>query len=346
MNNRFLNACRRQPVDATPVWLMRQAGRYMAEYRAIRARHSMLEVIRTPELACEITLQPIQAFSLDAAIIFADILPLLIGMGLELDFVKGEGPQIFNPIRTPADVAALRTPPAKENVPFTLEAIRLARRELEGKIPLIGFSGAPFTLASYAIEGSKHHLKTKTFMLLPAWHDLMQKFTAVISDYLIAQASAGAQALQLFDSWAGVLAVTDYREYVLPYVQQIIQTVREAVDVPLIYFGTDMNLNALAAVPADVIGLDWRTPIDESWQQLGNQVAVQGNLDPAMLFAPWEEVQRRVDDLLLRVNRRPGHIFNLGHGILPETPVETVRRLVEYVHEKTQEVTWIPSESY
>ncbi|MBZ0310404.1 MAG: uroporphyrinogen decarboxylase, partial [Anaerolineae bacterium] len=157
---------------------------------------------------------------------------------------------------------------------------------------------------------------------------------------------AGAQALQLFDSWAGVLAVTDYREYVLPYVQQIIQTVREAVDVPLIYFGTDMNLNALAAVPADVIGLDWRTPIDESWQQLGNQVAVQGNLDPAMLFAPWEEVQRRVDDILLRVNHRPGHIFNLGHGILPETPVETVRRLVEYVHEKTQEVTWIPSESY
>lgn len=315
----------------------------MAEYRAIRAKHSMLEVIRTPELACEITLQPIRAFALDAAILFADILPILIGMGLELDFVKGEGPQIFNPIRTPADVAALRTPAAAENVPFTLEAIRLVRWELADKIPLIGFSGAPFTLASYAIEGegSKHHLQTKTFMASQpaAWHELMHKLSTVISDYLIAQVKAGAQAVQIFDSWAGVLAAGDYRESVLPYVHRITKEVRAEVDVPIIYFGTEMNavLPSLAEIPIDVIGMDWRTPIDEGWAQIGERFGVQGNLDPVMLFAPWGEVQRRVDDILARVNRRPGHIFNLGHGILPGTPVDTVKRLVEYVHEKTGE---------
>ncbi len=337
---RFLRACRRQPVDMTPVWLMRQAGRYMAEYRAVRAKYSMLETIRTPELACEITLQPLRAFALDAAIIFADILPILIGMGLELEFVSGEGPVIRNPLGSAADVDALRTPPAAENVPFTLEAIRLVRRELEGRLPLIGFCGAPFTLACYAIEGggSKHHLKVKSFMLSEpdAWHRLMEKLAQVVGDYLVAQAEAGAQALQVFDSWAGVLAPADYRQLVLPYVQRVVAQAR-STGVPVIYFGTDLNgmLGLLAETGAEVIGVDWRVEIDDAWRQLGDGVAVQGNLDPALLFGPWEQLQPRVDNILRRVAGRPGHIFNLGHGILPGTPVDNVRRLVEYVHERS-----------
>lgn len=335
-NTRLLDAARRQPTDATPVWLMRQAGRYMPEYRTIREKHSMLDVIRTPDLACEITLQPIQAFDLDAAIIFADILTVLIGMGLNLDFVKGEGPVIENPIRRPADVDNLRTPSAEENVPYTLEAIRLVRRELDGRIPLIGFSGAPFTLASYAIEGggSKNHVEVKSFMFSQpdAWHRLMEKLSTVVADYLSAQIEAGAQVVQVFDSWAGVLAPNDFREYVLPYVQRVIGHVKS---VPVIYFGTDLNgmLPILHETGADVIGVDWRIPIDQAWEQLGSDVAVQGNLDPVTLFAPWPEVQRRADDILRRVGNRPGHIFNLGHGILPHTPVDNVRRLVDYVHE-------------
>lgn len=337
MSDRFLKACRREPTDATPIWLMRQAGRYMAEYRAIRAKHSMLAVMRQPELAAEITLQPIKAFPLDAAIIFADILTPLIGMGLNLEFAAGEGPVIDNPITSADDVTILRTPPAIENVPYTLEAIQLVRREL--KIPLIGFSGAPFTLASYAIEGggTKHHLKVKRFMLSEAWPLLMEKLSAVVSEYLIAQTQAGAQAVQIFDSWAGILAPNDYRQYVLPYNRRIVESVRTQTDVPIIYFGTDLNgmLDAIAEIPADVMGLDWRIPLDEGWNRLGKQFAVQGNLDPVTLFADWDDIQPRVDDILARANGQPGHIFNLGHGILPETPVENVRRLVEYVHEKT-----------
>lgn len=341
MNDRFLKACWREPVDRTPIWLMRQAGRYMSEYRAVREKHSMLDTIQTPELACEITMQPIRAFDLDAAIIFADILTILIGMGLKIDFVKGEGPQIFNPIASPADIELLRTPAAEENVPYTLEAIRLVQRELEGKIPLIGFAGAPFTLASYAIEGSgsKNYIKVKKFMYSEpqAWRLLMEKLTTVTSDYLIAQVKAGAQAVQLFDSWAGVLAVGDFREYVLPYIQQIVENVRDQVNAPIIYFGTHLNgmLPTIAEIPANVIGIDWHIEIDRAWAQLGNRFAVQGNLDPVALFAPWPEIQRRVDDILQRIDGRPGHIFNLGHGILPETPVENVRRLVDYVHEKS-----------
>jgi len=337
---RFLRACHRQPADVTPIWLMRQAGRYMADYRAVRAKHSMLDVIRTPELACEITLQPIQAFDLDAAIIFADILPILIGMGLDLDFVKGTGPVIDNPITTPADVDALRTPPTEQNLPYTLEAIRLVRRELDGKVPLIGFSGAPFTLASYALEGggSKNHVKVKSFMLAEpdAWHRLMEKLTRVVGDYLVAQAQAGAQALQVFDSWAGILSPMDYQHNVLPYARRVIERAQSS-GVPVIYFGTNMNgmLGMLGEIGTDVIGVDWRIAIDDAWDQIGEHVAVQGNLDPVTLFAPWEQVQRHVDDILARTAGRPGHIFNLGHGILPETPVDTVKRLADYVHERS-----------
>jgi len=338
-NDRFLRACRREPVDVTPIWLMRQAGRYMAEYRAVRAQHTMLDVIRTPELACEITLQPVDAFELDAAIIFADILPILIGMGLDLDFVKGEGPAIGNPIASPADVDALRTPPAAENLPFTLDAIRLVRRELDGRIPLIGFSGAPFTLASYAIEGggSKNHVKVKTFMHAEpdAWARLMDKLAQVVGDYLVAQAEAGAQALQVFDSWAGILSPRDYREKALPYARRVVARAQSA-GVPVIYFGTDLNgmLPDLVQTGADVIGVDWRIAIDDAWARLGPVVAVQGNLDPVILFAPWERIAPAVDDILARTAGRAGHIFNLGHGILPGTPVEHVRRLAEYVHER------------
>lgn len=340
MNDRFLKACRREPVDVTPIWLMRQAGRYMAEYRAVRARHTMFDVIRTPELACEVTLQPIQAFDLDAAIIFADILPILIGMGLDLEFVKGEGPVIHNPIASPADVDALRTPPAAENLPFTLDAIRLVRRELDGKVPLIGFSGAPFTLASYAIEGggSKNHVKVKTFMHTEpdAWARLMDKLSEVVGEYLVAQAEAGAQALQVFDSWAGILSPRDYREKVLPYARRVVERAR-SVGVPVIYFGTDLNsmLPVLVETGADVIGVDWRIDIGDAWAQLGPEVAVQGNLDPVTLFAPWGQIARDVDAILARTAGRPGHIFNLGHGILPGTPVDHVKRLAEYVHERS-----------
>lgn len=339
-SDRFLRACRRETVDATPIWLMRQAGRYMPEYRAIRAKYSMLDTIRTPELACEITLQPVNAFDVDAAIIFADILPVLIGMGLALDFVKGEGPQIGNPIRTAADVDALRTPPAAENLPYTLDAIRLVRRELDGRVPLIGFAGAPFTLASYAIEGggSKNHVKVKSFMLSEpdAWARLMDKLATVVADYLAAQVEAGAQAVQVFDSWAGVLAPGDYRALVLPYTQRVIAQVR-ATGVPVIYFGTDLNglLETLPETGADVIGVDWRVELDAAWARLGDGAAVQGNLDPVALFAPWPEVERRAADVLERAGNRAGHIFNLGHGILPETPVDTVRRLVDFVHEQS-----------
>jgi uroporphyrinogen decarboxylase len=361
-NTRFLRACRREETDCTPVWFMRQAGRYMPEYRAIRERHGFLDMVKTPELAAEITLQPANAFDVDAAIIFADILPPLEGMGLELTYEQGEGPIIHNPIRSAKAVAALRQPDPRETVAYTLDAIRVAQRELGGRIPLIGFSGAPFTLAAYAIEGggSKEYRRTKLFMYQEpeAWHALMAKLAQLVGDYLTAQIEAGADAVQIFDSWAGVLAPNDYAEYVLPYVQQVVSAVRSSQSavrspqsdtpnwqlatgdwqlppVPIVYFGTNMNgmLSLLRQLDVDVIGVDWRIGLDEAWAQLGPGFAVQGNLEPAVLHAPWSVVERRAADVLARAAGRPGHIFNLGHGILTETPVENVRRLIEYVHE-------------
>jgi uroporphyrinogen decarboxylase len=336
-NDRFLRACRREDVDRTPIWLMRQAGRYMAEYRAIRERHGFLEMVKTPELAAQVTMQPVQAFDIDAAIIFADILPLLEGMGLQLTFEKGEGPVIHNPLRSPADIAALRRPDPRETVAYTLDAIRLVKQELAERIPLIGFSGAPFTLASYAIEGgsTRDFRTTKRLMYAQpeTWQQLMTRLTTLVGDYLLAQVEAGANALQIFDSWAGELAPGDYEEYVLPYVQQCVATAKGS-GVPVIYFGTDMNglLPLLRRTDADVLGLDWRISIDDGWAELGPGVAVQGNLDPSVLFAPWPEIERRAADILTRVAGRPGHIFNLGHGIMTETPVEHVKQLVDFVH--------------
>lgn len=322
---------------------MRQAGRYMPEYREIRARHSMLDVIGTPELAAEITLQPVNAFDLDAAIIFADILPPLIAMGLQLEFVKGEGPVIHNPIRRTEDIDHLATPPAgATGLSATLEAIRLVVDELQPRgIPLIGFAGAPFTLASYAIEGggSKNYVKTKTLMFSEpaAWKRLMDRLVTVQADYLIAQAEAGASTLQLFDSWAGLaLSKQDYLRYVQPFNRKLFQKLTRA-NVPVINFstGTAAYIDDVAGCGGDVIGVDWRMPLDWAWARIGYERAVQGNLEPVSLLAPWRELKARIDNVLEQANGRPGHIFNLGHGIFPGTPVDNVRRLVDYVHERT-----------
>ncbi len=341
-DSRFLRSCRRVPVDATPIWLMRQAGRYMAEYRTLRERYGILDLIKHPELACEVTLQPINAFDLDAAIIFADILPPLEGMGLSLEFVRGEGPLIHNPVRAAADVERLRTPSPEDALPFTLEAIRLSRAELDPRgIPLIGFSGAPFTLACYAVEGgaSRHQAKVKQLMMSEpaAWDALMTKLSTVAGEYLLAQAKAGAQALQLFDSWCGELSPADYANYVLPHTRRTIE-IAKGGDVPIILFGTGTGglLELMATAGPDVIGVDWRVCLGTAFDRLGPEIAVQGNLDPIALLATWDATRERAQIVLDQADGRPGHIFNLGHGILPQTSVDQVRRLVDFVHQATR----------
>jgi uroporphyrinogen decarboxylase len=335
---RFLKACRCEPVDATPIWLMRQAGRYMAEYRALRQKYGILDIIKTPELAVEVTMQPLNAFNLDAAIIFADILPPLEGMGLKLTFEKGEGPVIHNPIRTSADIDALHQPEPRESLAFTLDAIALARQELVGRVPLIGFSGAPFTLASYAIEGgsSRNFRLTKSLMYQEpaAWHCLMDKLAELVGEYLYAQAEAGAQALQLFDSWAGVLSPLDYQEFVLPYSRRAIERAKVS-RVPVIHFGTNTSgmLPLIKQAGSDVVGVDWRIELSQARKILGDEVAIQGNLDPVLLFAPLPTLKQRAAAILDQIAGHPGFIFNLGHGILPDTPVEHVMVLVDFVHE-------------
>jgi uroporphyrinogen decarboxylase len=324
------------------VWLLRQAGRYQPEYRAVREKHSLLEVIRTPELAAQVTLMPIDSFGFDAAIVFSDILPPLVGMGLELDFVKGDGPRIGNPISSSRDVDLLGTPPAEETMVGTLGAIALVRRELESRdVPVIGFAGAPFTLASYAVEGgsSKDFSRTKAFMLSEpaAWKRLLGKLVTVQADYLLAQARAGAHALQVFDSWAGrALGREDYLRYVAPHNRELFARVA-AAGVPVVNFslGVSSYLDEAAAGGGDVVGLDWTLPLDEAWERVGFDRPVQGNLDPASLLAPWRELEHRIDDVLDRARGRPGHIFNVGHGLVPQTPIENVRRLVEHVRERT-----------
>lgn len=338
MNDRFLRACRRERVDRTPVWFMRQAGRYMAEYRAIRTQHSLLEICAQPDLAAEVTLQPVHVLGVDAAILFADILLPLVPMGINLEFAVGEGPVIHNSIRSSGDVQALRPVDPHESLGHILEAVRLVRRELDNKTPVIGFAGAPFTLASYLIEGgsSRNYVKTKRLMYTDpkTWHILLSKLARVVADYLTAQVDAGAQVIQLFDSWIGALNPEDYHDYVLPHSQVILRAV-SATGVPVIHFGTGtaMLLRLLKEAGGDVIGLDWRTPLDWGWDQLGPDMAVQGNLDPVALIGPRPELERRVQAILGQAAGRPGHIFNLGHGILPETPVDNVKAVVEMVHE-------------
>ena len=335
----FLRAAKRQPTDVTPVWFMRQAGRYMPEYRAIREHHSLLAICARPALAAEVTLQPVEHLGVDAAILFADILLPIVPLGLSLEFSAGEGPVIRNPVRTARDVAALRRVDADTDLGHVLEAVRLVRAELAGRVPLIGFAGAPFTVASYAIEGcaTRHFLETKKLMYgaPDVWHALLGKLSEVVSGYLAAQIRAGAQAIQLFDSWVGTLAPADYRAYVLPHTRAVFERLRP-LGVPMIHFGvgTASLLELQREAGGDVIGLDWTIPLDAGWARVPDR-AVQGNLDPVALFAPLPELQRRVREILVRAAGRPGHIFNLGHGILPGTPVDNVRAVVDMVHEAT-----------
>lgn len=336
-NDTFLKACRSAKTPYTPVWLMRQAGRYMKEYMAIREKHSFLEMCKNPEIACEVTLQPVRKFALDAAIIFADILLPLEGMGIKLNFAKNEGPVIGNPVRTRKDIEAVRIITPEEDVPYLLKAIRLVKKELNGKVPLIGFSGAPFTIASYIIEGegSRNYVHTKTLMYKDpeSWHLLMDKISSVIAVYLDAQIKAGAEALQLFDSWAGCLGPDDYKEFVLPYTKKAIASVKGRV--PVINFSTNTGtyLDIVRQAGGDVIGVDWRVRLDTAWKTIGHDVAIQGNLDPTVLFGDVKTIREKVKGILDMAGARPGHIFNLGHGIILGTPVDNVKALIDGVHE-------------
>jgi uroporphyrinogen decarboxylase len=337
MNDRFLRACRRQPTDCTPVWFMRQAGRYMPEYRALREKHSLLDLCKNPELSLEVTMQPLR-LGVDAAILFADILLPLEPMGAPFEFAKGEGPVVHAPIATRAQIDALRVIYPEDGLGYVLDSIRLIKRELTGKLPLIGFAGAPFTLASYLVEGGKsaHFVKTKRLMYgdPESWNLLMSKLAEVVKRYLLGQIRAGADVIQLFDSWVGQLSREDYATYVMPHVKHILDGV-SGQGVPVIHFGTGTHalLELQAEAGGDVIGLDWRTPLAEGWSRVGHDHAVQGNMDPTVLFAPVEVAKAHAKRVLVEAAGRPGHIFNLGHGILPETPVETVQAVIDFVHE-------------
>jgi uroporphyrinogen decarboxylase len=333
---RFVKACKAQPVDRTPVWFMRQAGRYLAEYRAVRKQYSLIEICKRPPVAAEVTITAAEALNVDAAIIFADLLLPLEVMGLPFHFSPGEGPVIEKPIRDQADISRLRTDRAA-NLGYVAEAVRLVCKHFGPRLPVIGFCGAPFTLASYMIEGggSRNYLHTKKMMYSAplAWDELMAKLVSVVSEYAAEQVSAGADVIQIFDSWVGCLSVDDYRRYALPRTTDLVKLLRKT-GVPIIYFGTDSStlLPSMKQTGAEVIGLDWRIPLDQGWEAVGSG-AVQGNLDPVLLFAGWKEIKPRAEDILRRAAGRPGHIFNLGHGILPETPVANVKTLAQFVQQ-------------
>ncbi|MGA2598737.1 MAG: uroporphyrinogen decarboxylase [Bryobacteraceae bacterium] len=337
MTSRFLDACRRRPTDVRPVWFMRQAGRYMKQYREIRAKASILEICKRPDLAAQVTLQPVEVLDVDAAIIFADLLLPVEPMGLKLKFITGEGPNIDNPVRTSSDVDSLSISNTDE-LQYVGEAIQLVVRQLAGRVPVIGFVGAPFTLASYMIEGgpTKSFLETKKMMYTDEtlWRRLMGKLVDVLGPFAISQVAAGARAIQVFDSWVGALGPDDYVRYVAPYSRALIERIRTA-SVPVIHFGTGCSgyFRELHAAGGDVMSCDWRINIDQAWMDISYRSAIQGNLDPAVLFAPLPELKQRVHELLRRTGTRPGHIFNLGHGILPETPVDHVRAVVDFVRE-------------
>ncbi len=337
MNSRFLDACRRRPTDVRPVWFMRQAGRYMKQYRDIRAKNGLLEICKRPDLAAQVTLQPVEILDVDAAIIFADLLLPVEPMGLKLRFATGEGPVIDNPIRTSSDVDSLSISNT-DDLGYVGEAIQQVVRALAGRVPVIGFVGAPFTMASYMIEGgpSKNFLRTKAMMYRDEtlWRRLMGKLVDVLGSFAAMQAASGARIIQVFDSWVGALGPDDYVRYVAPYSRALIERIR-AAGVPVIHFGTGAAgfFRELHAAGGDVMGVDWRVNIDQAWMDISYRSAVQGNLDPAVLFAPLPELRARIFELLKRTGTRPGHIFNLGHGILPETPVENVKACVEIVRE-------------
>ncbi|HLW89392.1 MAG TPA: uroporphyrinogen decarboxylase [Terriglobales bacterium] len=336
--SRFVKACRALPVDHTPVWFMRQAGRYMPEYRAVRKQYSLIEICKQPKVAADVTITAAEILGVDAAIIFADLLLPLEVMGLPFHFSAGEGPVIEKPLRAPEDVTRLRTDRAAD-LGYVAEAVRLVAKHFSTRLPVIGFCGAPFTLASYMIEGggSRNYVHAKKMMYSSpeTWDELLGKLVAVTSAYAAEQVRAGADAIQIFDSWVGCLSVEDYRRYVLPRTTELVKEL-QSTGAPVIYFGTDTAtlLPSMQETGADVIGLDWRVPLDEGWARLGNKKAVQGNLDPVLLFAAWPELKSRAEDILRRAGGRPGHIFNLGHGILPETPVENVKALAKFVQDR------------
>lgn len=335
MNDTFLKACRGEKTDYTPVWLMRQAGRYMKEYQEVRSKVDFLTLCKTPELAAKVTLQPIDILGVDAAILFSDILIAVEAMGMPLEFHDKKGPILADPVRTKAGVDRLSIPDTEDSMPFVLDTIKILRREL--KVPLIGFSGAPWTLATYIIEGgsSKNFIHTKKMMYQNPglFNALMEKITATVVEYLSAQIKAGAQAVQLFDSWAGILAPYDYENVIFPYVKSAIKALKK-FDVPVIYFVNDCAglLKIVKKCGADVIGIDWRVDMAKAAKKLGKKYSIQGNLDPLVLFAPKEHIEDRVKDILFKAEPARGHIFNLGHGILPETPVENAIAMVEAVH--------------
>ncbi len=337
MTSRFLDACRRRPTDVRPVWFMRQAGRYMKPYRDLRAKHSILELCKRPDLAAQVTLMPVEMLDVDAAIIFADLLLPVEPMGLKLEFVSGEGPSIDNPVRTSNDVDSLSISNT-DDLSYVGESIQMVARALSGKVPVIGFVGAPFTLASYMIEGgpSRTFLRTKQMMYRDEtlWRRLMGKIVDVLGPFALMQVGAGARAIQVFDSWVGALGPDDYVRYVAPYSRALIERIRSS-SVPVIHFGTGAAgfFKELHAAGGDVMGVDWRINIDQAWMDISYRSAIQGNLDPAVLFAPLPELKARIHELLKRTGTRPGHIFNLGHGILPETPVDNVRAAVQFVRD-------------
>ena len=333
----LVRAARREPVERTPVWFMRQAGRSLPEYRALRERHGFFELAQNPELCAEVTLQPVRRHGVDAAVMFADIMTPVVAMGVEVDLVEGVGPVIDRPIRTRADVDRLTVADPEETLGFVLEAVRLVRAELSPDRALVGFCGGPFTVAGYLVEGrpSRELSRTKALMLTEpgTWDALMEKLSETFAAYVAAKVRAGADVVQLFDSWVGTLAPPLYRSRVAPWSARILQ----AVDVPTIHFGTGAThlLGELADAGGDVIGLDWRLPLDEGWALVSDR-GVQGNLDPAALTAPWEVVEREALDVLARAGGRAGHIFNLGHGVLPETDPDLLTRLVSLVRERTE----------
>ncbi len=336
--DRFLKACRGEPVDTTPIWIMRQAGRYLPEYRAVRQRHSFLEMCHTPELACEVTLQPVEILGVDAAILFSDIMIPLEGMGCSIEFAPG--PVFAEPVRTAADVQRLRVCEPEADVPFVLEAVRLIRRELDGRVPLIGFSGAPFTLAAYMVEGGGSRtfesLKCMMYSAPEVYHALMDKVTDTVIRYLNAQIRAGAQAVQVFDTWGGILSPRDYAEYVLPYSTRVLRGIDRSV--PAIHFvkGCGLLLDLIPRAGGDVLGIDWHIELADAVARVGDAFSVQGNLDPTVLLGPRELVVRRAREIVEQGRAARGHVFNLGHGILPSVPVDNVKALVEAVHEAGQ----------
>jgi len=335
--SKFIQALRGIKNEQPPVWMMRQAGRYLPEYRKLRERHSMLDMVMTPELACEVTLQPLRRFPLDAAIIFADILTPLIGMGARLEFRKGEGPVIENPVRNSDDVDALRLTDPRESVAYTLDAIKLVVRELGGRTPLIGFSGAPFTLACYLIEGQSpgdlEHTKGLMVGQPHVWDALQSKLTQLSADYLVAQVEAGCESLQIFDSWLGYVGPREYDRFVEPYLRRLIENVKSRVNVPVVFFATSVAglLPRLSKLPVDAFGVDWRVSLMQARELLGRSIPLQGNLDPQILAGSWKYVEESARAILDEARELPAHIFNLGHGILPHTPVENVERLVALV---------------